>query len=284
MPDDETDVPVLTIACCGDSLTESGYPAELQRTLCAEHGRDISWRVINLGLSGATAKHKPLGYARSPAFQRALECAADIVALLLGTNDAHQALWDEAQFVDCLSFIVRQLQEAGAKKGRRPPMIFLGVPPPLYHTDHLLSYRLKQNVVNEDLPRIIPRLAKDLGVGVFDAFSYMGGPKLLRPDSVVPDGVHLSQVGKQLLAKLVAETVIAYDGLKDLGSRVSEAEVSVSSESSDDVEIEFDDPDFMGSPHNSLVCHCAGETVRKAKSRSSRSSSNVNEGAGCAVQ
>lgn len=257
----------LTIACCGDSLTETGYPQELQRTLCAGCGRnDVAWRVLNLGVAGTTARKTLLWYGNSPVFKRALDCAADIVALLLGTNDAHEVWWNEAEFVQCLSEMVRQLQAASSKAGRPQPTIFLGVPPPLYHNGHVLSRNLQKNVINVDLPRIIPQLAQRLGVGYFDAFSALGGQHLLKPESVAPDGVHLSAVGRRLLANLVAETVLKYRGFQGphgLSADRDDDDDSQDSASTSSSSSETDDEDKPA---------CSRELGRKAKVGAARSS------------
>eukprot|EP00930_Biecheleria_cincta_P097462 TRINITY_DN89175_c0_g1_i1.p1 TRINITY_DN89175_c0_g1~~TRINITY_DN89175_c0_g1_i1.p1 ORF type:complete len:280 (-),score=37.19 TRINITY_DN89175_c0_g1_i1:156-995(-) len=272
MQEDKGDMPVLTIACCGDSLTETGYPQELQRTLCAECGRNVAWRVLNLGVAGTTARRTSLWYGNSPVFKRALESAADIVTLLLGTNDAHEVWWNEAEFIQCLSEMVRQLQAASSKAGRPEPTILLGVPPPLYHNGHVLSRNLQKNVINVDLPRIIPQLAQRLGVGYFDAFSALGGQRLLKPESVASDGVHLSAVGRRLLANLVAEKVLTYRGvwgprayLADDDDEDSEDSASTGSSSSETDD--YDKPPV-----------CSRELGPEAKVRTARRSAGSTDG------
>jgi len=272
MQEDKGDVPVLTIACCGDSLTETGYPQELQRTLCAECGRNVAWRVLNLGVAGTTARKTLLWYGHSPVFKRALDCAADIVALLLGTNDAHEVWWNEAEFVQCLSDMVRQLQAASSKAGRPQPTIFLGVPPPLYHNRHVLSRNLQKNVINVDLPRIIPQLARRLGVGYFDAFSALGGQHLLKPESVALDGVHLSAVGRRLLANLVAETVLKYRGFRGPHGLRADDDDSQDSASTGSTTSETDEDKPV----------CSRELGRKAKARAARRSAGSTDS--CIIQ
>ena len=44
--------------------------------------------------------------------------------------------------------------------------------------------------------RIIPQLAEDLGLGVFDAFNVLGGQKLQLPGAMLADGVHMNQAKK----------------------------------------------------------------------------------------
>lgn len=201
----------VTIACCGDSHTRGGYPQELQKALQRAES-STTWKVLDFGACGATASKTPRAYAKSPVFKQALAIQADVLTLLLGTNDAHKVFWSESDFVENMTNLVKQIQENGAARGRAPS-IFLGVPPPLYHKGHFMASLLRQNVINRELPRITPQLAEELGVGCFDAFSALGGPKLQMPNSMSPDGVHLNQVGRRLLAEKLAEQVLIHQGL-----------------------------------------------------------------------
>uniref|UniRef100_A0A7S1L2M7 SGNH hydrolase-type esterase domain-containing protein n=1 Tax=Alexandrium catenella TaxID=2925 RepID=A0A7S1L2M7_ALECA len=205
--------PVLTVACIGDSLTKSGYPEELHGILDEASG-DVQWRVLNLGVNGATAavpKGQPgIGYIYREEFQEALASSANIAAILLGTNDAHQAYWDEQCFIDGLTSLVHRILASR----QPPPEVLLMVPPPLCHNDHQLSCRLQKPVVNGVLPRLIPKLARDLGVGVVDVFSAFGGQgrRQLRPNAYLADGCHLARAGRRQLAEVVAAAVLRAAG------------------------------------------------------------------------
>lgn len=80
------------VACVGDSNTE-GYGATSYTTFLAERlGADYT--VENLGVSGTTAMASGIyPYAETLAYSQSLEAGADIVVLMLGTNDTSGTSW-----------------------------------------------------------------------------------------------------------------------------------------------------------------------------------------------
>jgi len=197
----------ITVACLGDSNTKSGYPQKLQDVLNrkpASARADVRWNVLNFGVDGATADTvTSMAYAKMPEFQQALASRADVVAINLGTNDSHEVKWSEARFTQGIELVVRQLQAAQTPA----PAIWLVLPPPLLHNNHMLTERMKMEVPNKLLPRIIRRLATQLGVKVIDGFSPLGGAALSRPDAFGSDGCHINITGRQILAEAVAAAI-----------------------------------------------------------------------------
>lgn len=193
-------------------MTKSGYPEELHGIL-DESSDGVHWRVLNFGANGATATvptgQPGVGYIYRREFQEALVSCANIAAILLGTNDAHQAYWDEQRFVDGLTSLVHRILASR----QPPPEVLLMVPPPLHHNDHQLSCRLQKPVINGILPRLIPELARELGVGVVDVFSAFHGHEKPRPDAYLADGCHLALAGRRQLAEVVAAAVLQAAGL-----------------------------------------------------------------------
>jgi lysophospholipase L1-like esterase len=200
------------VACVGDSQTESGYPAILERNLNRASTGKERWQVLNLGVGGVTAI--PMNgstkgsYANTPEFKRAIACEADIIVVYLGTNDANHLVWDENLFIQSLTDLIRSFQ-----RSRSPcPDIHLVVPPPLYEhvnpADKLVAAQLLPFVINAKLPVIIPRMASQLGVGLIDAFSAFGGTAFTKPEAFLKDGLHLAQPGQSLFANLVADTIL----------------------------------------------------------------------------
>mmetsp|Transcript_115613 Transcript_115613/g.230458 ORF Transcript_115613/g.230458 Transcript_115613/m.230458 type:complete len:293 (+) Transcript_115613:24-902(+) len=218
---------IIRVACVGDSLTEGfhasdpghSYPALLQGLLGSQYN------VMNFGHSGATLTGPQAGYANkapywmTAAYQRSLTSEADIVVLMLGSNDATGRVWPRhrRQFAPLYVELVR------AYLGMRSrPRVFLAVPPPLYRP-HAYGGML-QSVINADLPRLIPQIAAKLGlptISVFEAFrercpnlhqnncAYMSSTTTLRSHD---DGCHPNDVGYFLIARKV-QTAIAPDSL-----------------------------------------------------------------------
>jgi lysophospholipase L1-like esterase len=89
--------PPIVVACVGDSITAQGnphgYPAQLGNMLGAQ------WNVENFGVSGTTLMtHANNPYQKYPMFQAALASKADVVVIMLGTNDTKASNWPKKEF------------------------------------------------------------------------------------------------------------------------------------------------------------------------------------------
>jgi lysophospholipase L1-like esterase len=165
---------------------------------------DVRWNVLNFGVNGATAATvTSMAYAKLPEFQQALASRADVVVINLGTNDAHEAVWSEARFTQGIELVVRQLQALQTPT----PAIWLVLPPPLLHNNHMFTAQMKMEVPNRLLSSIIRRLATQFDVKVIDGFSPLGGAALSRPDAFEADGCHINTLGRKLLAEAVAAAI-----------------------------------------------------------------------------
>jgi len=206
---------VKTVACVGDSLTEGGYPAYLQDCFAEAVARKAAtarcWRVLDFGVSGSTAiRVGPCAqpFASTSQLHEAIRSRADVVVLLLGTNDSKLGVWQETSFCQDYSALLRQLLEGDAQpRFAAPPAVIAVVPPPLCRD--LAFGCMQQFVVNGILPELIPRLAGKLNVSVVDAFSAMGGCALAVPPMAFDDdGCHLTAEGDRLLAEIIADEVL----------------------------------------------------------------------------
>ena len=81
----------VVVACLGDSITKGAddlnYPLLMQRDELGD-----SWRVANYGVSGASLKRGETGvgkpYVEEASYAAFTDDGADVVIILLGTNDA----------------------------------------------------------------------------------------------------------------------------------------------------------------------------------------------------
>jgi lysophospholipase L1-like esterase len=180
------------VVCLGDSITRSGYPAELEKILKV--------RVANAGVNGNTSRQ---GLAR---LQRdVLSLKPKIVVLFFGANDSRldapkkQVALDE--YTANLSKIVDECQRIGAKVllGTMPPIIaepYFGRHPKENYDavggfeKHLEKYRNAAHQVGREKKVEVLDLGKELQ-------KY--------PNWVTPDGVHPTPEGNEIIAKLVAE-------------------------------------------------------------------------------
>ena len=147
----------LRVACVGDSITfgfaasdrcGTSYPAQMQSLL------GPAYSVRNFGSSGRTMlKQGDTPYWCDLVYTEALESAADLVVLMLGTNDARPSNWPEhhAQFaLDYADMI------ASLKRSLPCAVILLMIPPPLYvYSPHAIN----QTVINSQMPMLIHTLA-----------------------------------------------------------------------------------------------------------------------------
>ena len=92
-----------TIICVGDSITYGAgvsetldtetWPAQLQTLLGSDYN------VINLGVNGRTLmKEGDYPYTENPAYQTSLTSNADIVLIMLGTNDSKYNNWNAENY------------------------------------------------------------------------------------------------------------------------------------------------------------------------------------------
>lgn len=74
------------VACAGDSLT-AGFGARSYVAVLAEYPGIVA---ENFGVCGTTAADGAASYRRTPAYEDSLQLEADVVVLMLGTNDSVQ--------------------------------------------------------------------------------------------------------------------------------------------------------------------------------------------------
>ena len=183
----------VKVACVGDSITQGvgakrgkSWPAQLQQILGEK------WKVENFGLSGTTlmnSGNKP--YQKSPHFKRAKASAADVVVIMLGTNDTKPNNWKhfekdyEKDYRDLISHFSSQ---AGK------PRIFLCLPPYIAKDG---NWGINDPNTVAQKPVVI-KIARDLGLGLIDVHSALKGK-----DDLIPDKVHPNTGGATVIAKAV---------------------------------------------------------------------------------
>ncbi len=180
------------IVCFGDSLTQRGYPQELQKILHV--------RVINAGIGGNTSGQ---GVARLE--KDVIAHHPNLVIFWFGTNDsrrdaAYKQLTPE-QYRTNLVAIVDRCREEGAKVllGTMPPI----VPGPYFTRHPETNYAAVGGFAayTERFRDAARSVGKEKDVPVID-FAV-----LLKNNTnwVSPDGVHPTAEGNRVFAQLVAE-------------------------------------------------------------------------------
>jgi lysophospholipase L1-like esterase len=206
-------IPVFTgtvtshvVACVGDSLTygmstkdptTESYPAVLG-TLT---GGPFSFTTERYGHSGATVKYDggtsfAMPYAGTQEYKDSLNTKADIVVIMLGTNDAVWAT-DQSYFTDSFTKMVNTYINLPQK-----PQVIVMLPPHLFG-DSLKGYKDKlASIVDKE-----KAVAKDLNLDVIDAYTFTQSMTVPKYST---DGVHFTTYGYKLLAEFV------YDKLSDI--------------------------------------------------------------------
>jgi lysophospholipase L1-like esterase len=174
----------IRVACVGDSITEGfGYPDELWMMLGA------NYTVQNFGVGGSTvllSSDKP--YMNQPALQMAKNYLPNIVVIMLGTNDASPAYYQNiGDFVNDYKKLVGEFQALTSK-----PKIWLVKPPPIFNNG---SGPNSVNLVQGVIPRI-EQVANELGLPTVDVYSAL----INRPEGFLLDGVHPNNQGVKLIA------------------------------------------------------------------------------------
>ena len=102
------------------------------------------------------------------------------------------------------------------------PTIYISIPPPLYHKGH----GIREDIINDVLPRLIPSISTDAGVQLVDVFNALGGVTLhkisdfilMGQDVVWPhDGCHPNDFGYFDIANVMSISIFSsYNPLKNI--------------------------------------------------------------------
>ena len=199
---------VKKIACVGDSLTyghswtDEAFPVYLQQ-LVADKGCEVG----NFGLNGAsitgTNPSLYIKYTEQKQYTDSLAFDADVVVIMLGTNDSKDWKAAEPNFENWYIDLIESYQE----KNPDVEIILITAPPTLENN----KFNIPNNVIKEQICPVQRDVAEDLELPLIDfrqiCEEYESGyESLLRTDAAF-DGVHLSVEGAQLLARLIFDEI-----------------------------------------------------------------------------
>src|SRR5579885_250253 len=186
--------PPVRVACVGDSITfgsgladreHMAYPAVLGGMLGPRY------QVMNFGVSGATLlKNGNKPYWKQPALQQAADFQPQIVVIKLGTNDSKPVNWAHR---DELAADAAALDDYFAQLPSKASIWFC-LPLPAFSEKFTIQ---EKNLV--EVRAILRKVAAEKGAHIIDPTpAFAGHPELFR------DGIHPTQAGAELLAKIVA--------------------------------------------------------------------------------
>jgi lysophospholipase L1-like esterase len=179
--------PVLRVRCAGDSITQRGYPAVLQEVLGS------GYAVVNAGHSGVTA----LKHAGTRSYPDAgPKDDADIVVVMLGTNDTKVETWKEHQneFVADYTQLISSFQRLPSK-----PKVYIALSPPIYKPESGSGFSAANQEVMIGKVRAI---ATTSGCPLIDVHA-----ATLNHPEWFGDGVHPNDAGMAAIAKAIAAAI-----------------------------------------------------------------------------
>ncbi|MEO9475346.1 MAG: GDSL-type esterase/lipase family protein [Cyclobacteriaceae bacterium] len=190
----------IKVACVGNSITYGAgieerdslaYPPQLQRILGSE------WLVENFGRSGATLlRNGNLPYWDQPEFEQAKSFGADVVIIMLGTNDSKPMNWEpyKGEYVKDYHDLI------GTFRAINPEVtVFICFPIPVVET----KWGIDKQVMEEEIPLILQSIAKSEKVKTIDLYI-----PLEHHLDLIPDKIHPDAAGSKIMATEVAETLL----------------------------------------------------------------------------
>lgn len=184
----------VKVVCVGNSITQGwhgnpSYVPPLQKLL------GTRFKVENCGRSGATVlKNGDVPYWTQNAFSRALNSDADIITILLGTNDTKSKNWSSygADFKADYVALIDTLQSAN-----KNAQILLVIPVPVCKD----NYGIRNEILIAEIS-IIKEIAKEKGLTTIDAHT-----PLLQFCNYFPDGVHPNAAGADSIASVLFRSI-----------------------------------------------------------------------------
>ena len=183
----------IKIAAVGDSLTygyglenrqQDAYPSILLELLGSHY------QVANYGLSGRSLlSTSDYPYLKEKNAQQSLESDADIVIIMIGSNDSRAAYWNKEQFIKEYRDFVK-----GYIKLPSQPDVFI-VAPPYVPTSR---FGLNNEVIRDEIQQIVEDVAAELGVHFINLYPVTEG----HPE-YYSDGLHLTPLGKRKIEKAI---------------------------------------------------------------------------------
>lgn len=182
------------IVCFGDSITKRGYPAELAKLLHVE--------VLNAGVGGNTT---------AGALRRlqadVLDKKPDIVVIFFGTNDSRL---DAPKVHVPVDRYVANLRQIITRCSALPARVVLCTLPPINPTPYFQRHAPAPVEAVGGLAKVLETyrtavltLGRELHLPVVDLHALLAQ----EPTWLSPDGVHPTDAGNTIIAKLVSEKV-----------------------------------------------------------------------------
>ncbi|HPG38383.1 MAG TPA: GDSL-type esterase/lipase family protein [bacterium] len=184
----------LKVAVIGNSITigaginnpaTDSYPGQLGAFL------GPLYDVHNFGVSGRTMlRHGDYPIWNEQFFKDALALDADIVIILLGTNDTKPYNWIyKDEYLDDYRAMIDTFSQ-----GDKEPQFFLSYPPPAF----CVNFDIRDSVITADIIPMVDTMLAETGAHKVDFYT----PLLSRAD-LFPDCIHPNVDGHTLMAQIL---------------------------------------------------------------------------------
>ncbi len=201
----------IKLACVGDSITRGvgagarSYPAQLAELLGAK------WEVGNFGESGRTMVNGKAAWTTTRQYPSALEFKADVVTIMLGTNDSKPPEWTphKGSFADDARALIASFRKANADV-----KIYICLPPPAYPG----KWGIDDETIRNEICPLLRDLAKETHATLIDTYAAAAN----RPECF-PDTVHPNADGATLLARAIYAALTGSSAASTEGSPLKEA-------------------------------------------------------------
>ena len=155
----------------------------------------------NFGVAGVTVQKKGnVPYWEEELYEKSLKYDADVIVLLLGTNDSKEVNWKSSEkFKKDYLAMVESYEKLSGK-----PQIILATLPHIFAPDTNWEKDVLMNgKIIEEESRIIKEIGKEKDMQVLDLYKLTEG----KPEWFGEDGIHPNKEGAKAIAKAVAKTV-----------------------------------------------------------------------------
>lgn len=183
----------IKVATVGDSLTygyglenrvQDAYPSILLEKLGSHY------QVSNFGMSGRSLlSTTEYPYLQEKNARLSLESEADIVIIMIGSNDSRPAFWNREQFIK----EYKELVNLYVSMPSQPDVLL--VTPPYVPTSR---FGLNNDVVRDDLQEIIPQVAAEFHLPYVNLYPVTEGHL-----EYYSDGLHLTPLGNRVIAEAI---------------------------------------------------------------------------------
>lgn len=192
----------IKVACVGDSITQGvgvlnadkdSYPAVLQSFL----GR--KYVVGNFGVSSCSAlKTAVHPYTDTEAYSQSLKFDADVLVIMLGTNDIKTENWE----LGSVNFKKDYIDIINSHKKYNPNVkVYVMLPPKIFQ-ENVYGIRPPKTLAYEAIPMLL-EISKEIGANIIDIYGLSIGK-----DKLFPDFLHPNEQGAQLIANEVAKGIL----------------------------------------------------------------------------